>query len=160
MTLFNLIRKRMLSLAACRRGTSGLEFAIMAPIFLGFLVVMTDIGLAFNQQINLDQSIRAGAQFVMSEVTDLSEIEDLVSAAATGADPNDPDDVRNEDAPSVDAVKTCKCPGSAASVDCDTLCTVGNIPPFTYYDLEATKVYEAIVLPDIRLSSEIQVQVR
>lgn len=144
----------------CPKGSSGVEFAISAPIMLGGLLVMTDIGLAFNAQMNLDQAVKAGAQFVMSDVTEESTLEDLMTSAATGYSSTDPQNVNNENAPTFDAPKVCKCPGSEAPVSCDNLCTAGSIPPFVYYTLAAQQTYDAIVLPDFDLQASIRVQVR
>ena len=151
---------RIAGLFACRKGSSGVEFAISAPIMLGGLLIMTDIGLAFNAQMNLDQAVKSGAQFVMSDVTDEATLEDMMTSAATGYSSSDPQNVNNENAPTFDAPKACKCPGSDASVSCDLLCTAGSIPPFVYYTLSGQQTYDAIVLPDFNLQSSIRVQVR
>jgi hypothetical protein len=152
--------RNLARLFSCRRGSSGVEFAISAPIMLGGLLIMTDIGLAFNAQMNLDQAVKSGAQFVMSDVTDESTLEDLMTSAATGRSSNDPQNVNNQNAPTFDAPKVCKCPGSEASVSCDNLCTAGSIPPFVYYTLTGQQTYDAIVLPDFNLQASIRVQVR
>jgi hypothetical protein len=143
-----------------RRATAGTEFAIGAPMLLGGLLIMTDIGLAFQAQMNLDQSIRAGAMFVMAETTDdTDKIEDLVAAAAAGQDPDDPDDVSPADFPTVEAERLCRCAGSDADVSCTELCT-GNVPPSIYYQIQASKTFNAFFLPDFDLSTQIRVQVR
>ena len=147
-------------LLRCKRGTSGVEFAIAAPIMLGGLLVMTDIGLAFNAQMNLDQAVKAGAQFVMSDVTQESTLQDMMTSAATGHSSTDPQNVNNQNAPTFTAPKVCKCPGSDASVNCDQLCTSGQVPPYVYYTLSGAQTYNAIVLPDFHLHSSIRVQVR
>lgn len=155
------IRQRIKTFVKNRRATAGVEFAIGAPMLLGGLVIMTDIGLAFNQQMNLDQAIRSGAEFVMAEETDdVDQIENLVAAAAVGDDPDNPTDVSPADFPTVEAVKSCKCPGSDVSASCTTLCAPTNVPPSIYYTLAATQNYDAIFLPDFVLNTQIRVQVR
>lgn len=151
---------RLAGLFRCRKGSSGVEFAISAPIMLGGLLIMTDIGLAFNAQMNLDQAVKAGAQFVMSDVSEEATLQDLMTAAATGHSSTDPQNVNNQNAPSFTAPKTCKCPGSDAAVSCDQLCTAGSVPPFIYYTLTGQQTYNAIVLPDFNLQASIRVQVR
>jgi len=136
-----------------RRGTAAVEFAIGAPVLLGGLVVMADLGLAMNAKMNLDQAVRAGAEFVMGDTTDTTQIETLVASAATGG-------VAGVTPPTVSAVKVCKCPGSDASVSCTDLCAANNAPPYAFYDLNAQAVYDAIFLPDITLTTSIEVQVR
>lgn len=144
-----------------RRGVAAIEFAIGAPVLLGGLVIMVDLGLAMNAQMNLDQAVRAGAEFVMGgDVTDTSQLEDLVASAATGYAADDPDNVNNVTRPTVSAVKVCKCPGSDAHVSCTDICLPAEVPPYAYYDLTAQTPYDAIFLPDFTLRTEIQIQVR
>ena len=143
-----------------RDGSAGVEFAIGAPVLLGGLIIMTDIGLAFNEQMNLDQAVRSGAEFVMGDVTDLDELEKLVKSAASGHDPDGQQSVNASEIPNVTPTKTCKCPGSDAAVSCQQICTANNLPPYTYYDIVATKTYDAFFLPDFTLKTKVQVQVR
>lgn len=153
---------RNLVRAACdnRDGSAGVEFALGAPILLAGLIVLTDIGLAYNEQMKLDQAARAGAEFVMGDVSDLDEIEKLVKSAATGYDPDSATNVNASEIPDVYPTKTCKCPGSDASVSCTTICLPDEVPPYTYYDILATKTYDAVFLPDFTLKTQVQVQVR
>lgn len=139
-----------------RRATAAVEFAIGAPVLLGGLVVMADLGLAMNAKMNLDQAVRAGAEFVMGDTTDTAQIEKLVASAATGYAAGTP----GVTAPTVTAAKVCKCPGSSAAVSCTNLCAANNAPPYAYYDIDAQSVYNAIFLPDITLKTAIEVQVR
>src|SRR5947208_2335247 len=44
-------------------GVSAAEFAIAAPILLGLLVPLGDLGMAFSTQIRVQQSAQAGAQY-------------------------------------------------------------------------------------------------
>lgn len=143
-----------------RRGAAAVEFAIGAPVLLGGLVIMADLGLAMNAQMNLDQAIRAGAEFVMGDVTDTSQIEDLVASAATGYAAGDPNNVNNTPRPTVTAIKVCKCPGSDAAVSCTDICQPAEIPPYTYFDLTARSTYDALFLPDFTLQTTIEIQVR
>jgi Flp pilus assembly protein TadG len=150
---------RLKRFARERGATAGVEFAIGAPVMLGGLLVMTDVGLAFNAKMNLDQAVRTGAQFVMNGATSETAVENYVGAAAIGADPSSPGDVASEDIPVVDVVKTCECPGSTTAVTCDALCT-GEIVPSMYYTLNATLTHTGIFLSDFDLSTTIKVQTR
>jgi Flp pilus assembly protein TadG len=153
---FGLLRR----LGADRRGAAAVEFAIGAPVLLGGLVIMTDLGLAMNARMNLDQAVRAGAEFVMGDITDTDQLEELIASAATGYAGDDPNNVDNQARPAVTALKVCKCPNSSAFVSCADLCTANNTPPYVYYDLGAEAVYDAIFLPDFTLRTKIEVQVR
>ena len=125
------------------------------------LVMMADIGLAIHDRMNLDQSVRAGADFVMKNISSEEDIEKLMVAAATGSYSDNPGDVESAKRPTVDATKWCECPENpGVSVSCTTTLCNGDVPPSTYYKLTAAKTYEALILPDLNLSSKINVQVR
>ncbi len=118
------------------------------------------VGLAVSDRMNLDQSVRAGAEFAMNNVEDETTLEDMVKSAATGAYGSDLGDVDSADIPTVDVTKTCECadaPGTA--VQCDVLCT-GEIPPSIYYDFLASKAYQGIFIPDFTMETAMSVQVR
>jgi hypothetical protein len=153
-------RRRIIGLWRARGGTAAIEFAIGAPVLLGGLVIMVDLGLAMNAQMNLDQAVRAGAEFVMGDVTDTNQLEELVASAATGYASGDPNNVDNQTRPSVSALKVCKCPGSDAAVTCTDICLPDEVPPYAYYDLTAEAAYDAIFLPDFTLRTQIEIQVR
>src|ERR1700692_2203052 len=46
-----------------RRGVSAVEFGLAAPVFLAALSPLIDLGLAFSQQIRVNQAVEAGAQY-------------------------------------------------------------------------------------------------
>lgn len=143
-----------------RAGAAAVEFAIGAPLLLGGLVVMADLGLAINAKMNLEQAVRAGAEFVMGGATDADQIEEMVASAATGYSSDDPNNVDNKALPTVTALKVCKCPGSDAPVSCSDLCAANQKPPYAYYDIDAQMTYDALFLPDMTLATTIEVQVR
>ena len=51
------------ALARDRRGVSAVEFGLAAPVFLAALSPLIDLGLAFSQQIRVNQAVEAGAQY-------------------------------------------------------------------------------------------------
>ncbi|MEQ8179972.1 MAG: pilus assembly protein [Amphiplicatus sp.] len=140
-------------------GVAAIEFAIFAPILTAALLLMSDIGLAMTERISLQQGVRAGAQFVMSGVTDTEDLKDLIRAASTGLSKSDQDDVSLGGAPLVDAVKSCRCSSDGAIVACDSTCA-DDRPCYVFFDLSAEKTYEALFIPDIPLKAEIRVQTR
>ena len=46
-----------------RRGMSAVEFGLAAPVFLAMLTPVIYLGLAFSQQIRINQAVEAGAQY-------------------------------------------------------------------------------------------------
>lgn len=143
-----------------KSGSSAVEFAVAAPVLVLGLVVVTDVGLAISDRMNLDQSVRAGAEFAMNNVEDETTIEDMVRSAATGAYGTNLSNVNSSDIPTVDATRSCECPDAAGvAVSCTMLCT-GDVPPSIFYDIQASKNYEGIFIPDFAMNTEIKVQVR
>jgi len=57
---------RIDALARDRRGMSAVEFGLAAPVFLAMLTPVVDLGLAFSQQIRVNQAVEAGAQYASS----------------------------------------------------------------------------------------------
>ncbi len=142
------------------RGTSAIEFAICAPVLIIGLLIVTDVGLAVTDRMRLDQAVRSGAEFAMNSVDDANTIKDMVKASATGAYGTALNDVDSGDIPTVAADKFCECPdapGVAAS--CSALCT-GDVVPYAYWRIGATKQYSGIFIPSLPLSTEITVQTR
>lgn len=154
------LANRLCGFCGDRRGSSAVEFAVGAPVLLVGLIIVTDIGLAVNDRMNLDQSVRAGAEFAMNNVEDEATLEEMVKSAATGAYGNQRNDIDSSKVPTVDVTRTCECadaPGVAVS--CTNLCT-GDLPPSIYYDFAASKLYKGIFVPDFSLATEMKVQVR
>jgi pilus assembly protein CpaE len=143
-----------------RDGSSAIEFAIAAPMLILSLITVTDIGLAMQQRMNLDQSVRAGAEFAMNNVSDVETIKEMVRASATGSYGQSRNDVTSNTPTVTVPPAYCECadaPGTA--VNCATLCT-GDLPPSIFYDIAATRRYDAIFVPDFNLAAQITVQVR
>ena len=148
------------SLIRSKSGSSAVEFAVGAPVLLVGLVIVTDVGLAVNDRMNLDQSVRAGAEFAMNDVDDETTLEDMVKSAATGAYGDALGDVDSAEIPTVDVTKLCECPDSpGVAVSCTTICT-GDLPPSVYYDFIASRSYQGIFIPDFTMATEMKVQVR
>ncbi|MGE0408174.1 MAG: TadE/TadG family type IV pilus assembly protein [Amphiplicatus sp.] len=141
-----------------RRAIAATEFALFAPMVMGAILVMADLGLAIGEQIRLQQTVRTGAEFVMAGVSDTAELRDLMEAAASGVDSQDRDDVSLGGLPLVDAVRSCRCSSESAAVACTTVCA--SRPAYIFYDLSAEKTYGALFIPDIDLRAETRVQVR
>lgn len=153
-------RNAFVSIAQDRRGTSAIEFAFCAPILVIGLLIVTDIGLAVNERMLLDQATRAGAELAMNSVDDEDTLENMVVSSATGAYGQDLNDVNSDEIPEVDVTQFCECPDApGTAVTCTNLCT-GDIVPSTYWSFLTTKDYNGIFVPTFELSTELTVQTR
>src|SRR5712691_5743128 len=77
---------RLRALVRAERGNAAVEFALAAPILLGLLVPMADLGMAFSQQIKVQQAAAAGAQYAALHPwnsTSATAIANAVAAATT-----------------------------------------------------------------------------
>ena len=61
------VADRLRRLLGCSRGVAAVEFALAAPILLGALVPVADLGIAFAKQQQLRQAVQAGAQYAASQ---------------------------------------------------------------------------------------------
>ena len=66
------IGARIGALARDRRGMSAVEFGLAAPVFLAMLTPVIDIGLAFSQQIRVNQAVESGAQYASRQCASAS----------------------------------------------------------------------------------------
>src|SRR5712691_1012613 len=124
---------RLAFLARAEHGNAAIEFALATPILLGLLVPVADLGIAFTQQIQVQQAAQAGAQYALLHgASNLNNISSAVTAAT-----NLPG-VSAAPAPS----QSCGCPtGTAiASAACASTCTNGETAG-TYVFVNAQSAY-------------------
>src|SRR6266568_2113813 len=80
----NILRRgarRLALLMRSERGNSAIEFALATPILLGLLVPVADLGMAFSQQLQVQQAAQAGAQYALLHGWNSSAISNAVTAA-------------------------------------------------------------------------------
>ena len=153
-------RRFALRFASCQTGVAALEFALIAPMLILGLIAMADIGLAINERMEIDQTLRAGAQSAL-----LDQGPDKLYAALTAtAASNFPLLIRGTvgttTALAVDASRFCACPqNTGLSVLCSITCA-SNRPTQVYYLLTASKSYEGMLLPTSTISARLLVQSR
>ena len=112
--------RRLAALVWGAGGTSAVEFALAAPVLIGLLVPMADLGMAFSQQIKVQQAAAAGAQYAALHPwnsTSATAIANAVTAATSLA-------VTASPAPS----QSCGCASSSAvtSATCGSTCPNGQ----------------------------------
>ncbi len=109
-------------LTRAKGGTAAVEFALAVPVLLGLLVPVVDLGIAFSQQIQVQQAAQAGAQYAAGHpwnTNSSTKIADAVTAASTQPG------IAATPAPS----QMCGCPtsGAVAAASCGSTCANGNI---------------------------------
>src|SRR5438094_644587 len=117
----NIIRRsarRLASLMRAERGNVAIEFALATPILLGLLVPVADVGIAFSQQLQVQQAAQAGAQYAVLHGFNSSAISNAVTAATA--------------LPSVSAspapTQSCGCPTGTtiSTAACSSACANGE----------------------------------
>jgi Flp pilus assembly protein TadG len=107
------------SLVRDRRGMSAVEFGVAAPIFLGVLMPVVDLGRAYSQQIQIRQAVQAGALYASVNIYNSSTWSSNVSSAITNS-------TYLAVTPTVSA-ESCGCPNSTSTdiISHDTVTTCG-----------------------------------
>ena len=137
---------RVSALARDRRGMSAVEFGLAAPVFLAMLTPVIDLGLAFSQQIRVNQAVEAGAQYASSNPYAGTSWASGVSSAITNATSLSVN-------PSVGA-ETCGCPNSTSTAivtgsygsppTCTSNCPDGSKPGY-YVTITANVTYTSVM---------------
>ena len=151
--------KNVLSaIARAKRGTSAVEFALSAPILVGLLVPVADLGMAYSDKIMVQQAAQAGAQYAALHPWHsgaATEIANAVTSATTLP-------VAATPAPR----QICGCPSGSAvtEVTCGSTCSNSEIAG--YYVLVSAQLPYTPVLPysalgnSVILTAETTVRIR
>ena len=110
--------------AGDRRGVAAVQFAVIAPVLLLLTVGVIDFSLYIGTRIELEQALRAGAQYALKDYTNTATI----IAAVTGATDLSPVTVTYDPA----ANSYCECSDGIANAcpgnDAYTMCSNGDRP--------------------------------
>lgn len=74
---------RLRRLLRSNRGAVAVEFGLSAPLLLGVLVPVADLGIAFSMQQQLEQAVQAGAQYAATYGWNQNAIASAAAAATT-----------------------------------------------------------------------------
>lgn len=69
------LEKAISRLAASRRGAAAVEFALLAPVVVVFLIGLANYGMAQFQKMEMESAARAGAQMALKDRTATTTIE-------------------------------------------------------------------------------------
>lgn len=166
--LSQMLPSRRGPLLSDERGASAIEFALLLPILVFACMATVDLGLALNQKLELDQSLRAGAQGLMAgeydkqpdPTTKVKKLVETIDAEASAADTNNQiETATNKIQVAVD--RFCMCPEDLASkVDCTTKVCANSVKRYKFYQISGQQNYDTMYLPgDISLTGSILVQI-
>lgn len=110
------------SLVGDRCGNVTIEMAFLITFLLVLVMGAYDFGRLAMEQSGVTQAARAGAQFAVLDQANATDTAGMIQAARDEAE-----DTNNE--LNVTARNFCRCPDSAAEVDCSTNCADGQYAP-------------------------------
>jgi len=113
-------------LARAETGTSAVEFALAAPLLLGLLMPVADLGLAYSEQIQVQQAAQAGAQYASLHAWNSTSISAITTAVTSATKLSS---LTASPAPR----QACGCPDGSkvAAATCNSLCADGEPPAIT-----------------------------
>jgi Flp pilus assembly protein TadG len=120
-------------------GATAVEFALAAPLLLGLLMPLADLGLAFSRQIQVQQAAQAGAQFASLHPWNSSSIASITSAVTSATQLSA---LTAAPAP----YQICGCPdgGKITAATCNSLCANGESAGY-YVIVNAQLAYSPIL---------------
>ena len=128
------------------RGVAAIEFAFVVPVLAFACLAAADCGLAINEKMQLDDSLRAASESAMGDLGE-DEVQDVLDAVASGS-------------LETDVERFCACPEDVNSaVDCDSGTCAGGEDPYLYYRLSGQTEHVTFLLPNIPISASLLVQV-
>ena len=112
-----------------RKGSSMVEFALVAPVLLLLLAGVLNFGVALRTAIAVSQAARAGAQYAASSVANSSDVSGIAAATRNAA-------------PAVSGIEAattryCKC-ASGSAVACTAACSSGPVEMYVTVNASAT----------------------
>ena len=110
MNLHQTIQRRLARFQRDSRGTSAIEFALIAPMLAVVVVAISDVSNLGYGSSNMQSAVRAGVHYAMAGGTDATVAQSQANAAWT----------RKPGDGVVTTQKVCKCAG--VTWDCDTFC--------------------------------------
>lgn len=99
-------------------GTAAVEFALLAPVLVGILVAMIDLGIGITDKLEVESAAAAGVQYAVANGWNSAGI----AAAVTGS--GSLITIAATPAPS----ESCGCPGSSgiSAAGCGSVCPDGS----------------------------------
>lgn len=129
-----------------RRGTSAVEFALIAPVLAMTFLCVAEIGQIVYQRTDMHGALRSGGQYVLNGGRDLAVAREIVLRSWTTS----PEDAV------VEATRFCLC--SNVEHACSSPCSGGSVPE-AYINLSAHATLGGVVV-DFGDSADDAIRVR
>jgi pilus assembly protein CpaE len=140
------------------RGVAAIEFAIVAPVLALGLIAATDLGFAEYERMTMDHTLRAAAQYAMTDpgvAAVCQRIQSLAGASYSVSCNGGAGDL------TANVKRYCACPDAlTAEVTCSVTC--GGEHTYIFYRLTGTMKVTSNIVPSrlMDLASSVQVQTR
>src|SRR5438093_7316294 len=125
--------RRLARLGRAVNGNAAVEFGLVAPILMGLLIPVADLGIAFSEEIQVQQAAQAGAQYALLHGYDSTAI---TSAVTNGT-------VLSGVSASPAPTQSCGCPTGTAitSATCGSTCSNGETAgSYVFVNAQATYI--------------------
>lgn len=121
-------------------GAAAVEFGLAVPLLLGLLVPIADLGMAFSQRIQVQQSAQAGAQYAAFHPWNSNSPTEIANAAKSAS-------ALSGIATSPSPFQVCGCPtgNTVLSANCGSTCA--NSETAGYYVVVTTELPYTPMLP-------------
>lgn len=140
-------------------GIAAMEFGLVAPILFFGLLSAIDIGLAVNERMEVNHVLRAGAAAAINKMGE----DDVLAIMHDTAEQNMSANISGSGGPGVLSLtvnRYAACPNATeVEVAITTICP-GNVPTYVFYQLDGSKTYTGMFIPDINFAPSMRVQVR
>jgi pilus assembly protein CpaE len=141
------------------KGVAAMEFGLVAPILFFGLLSAIDLGLAVNERMDVNHVLRAGAEAAINKADDADVLEIMAATGGQNMTVNTNGQGAAGDL-SLTVNQYCACPDATeVAVTCSTICT-GDVPTYVYYQIDGSKTYTGMFIPNISFSPSIRVQIR
>ena len=141
------------------KGVAAMEFGLVAPILFFGLLSAVDLGLAVNERMEVNHVLRAGAEAATNKSDEATVLAIMAATASQNMTPSiDGQGGAGDLNLTVD--QYCACPDATeVAVTCSTICT-GNVPTYVYYQIDGSKTYTGMFIPNISFAPSMRVQIR
>ena len=141
------------------KGVAAMEFGLVAPILFFGLLSAVDLGMAINERMEVNHVMRAGAQAAINSSDEATVLAIMAATAGQNMTPSIDGNGAADDL-SLTVNQFCACPGATeTAVACTTICT-GDVPTYIYYQIDGSKTYTGMFIPNISYASTMRVQTR